>query len=238
MKKNVRVGWMSWLVAVGAACGSMSCATWFLKGAHEHKGLPPVSAVGVFRAPECTLADGKTIAGPDTTYHFARGKKGPELIEAESSGRSSAIDNYWRDAAGHNFATYVRGNHAWQYVIPDDPEQPATRLVFTQYSVARQGSGFRLVGEPVARCPLVRQGVAALPPPVPVATQEPVPAPTPAPVPTSPLPPVEAAADAGAPATACVPGSTQECVGPGGCRGGQACLPDGSGFGVCDCGGQ
>jgi hypothetical protein len=36
---------------------------------------------------------------------------------------------------------------------------------------------------------------------------------------------------------ACAPGATQVCVGPGGCRGGQSCLGDGSGFGPCDCGG-
>jgi hypothetical protein len=43
-----------------------------------------------------------------------------------------------------------------------------------------------------------------------------------------------------APATAahaCVPGSSQSCVGPAGCAGGQACRPDGSGFAACDCGG-
>lgn len=34
----------------------------------------------------------------------------------------------------------------------------------------------------------------------------------------------------------CVPGATQACVGPGACSGGQSCLPDGSGFGACDCG--
>lgn len=39
-------------------------------------------------------------------------------------------------------------------------------------------------------------------------------------------------------ALACVPGSTQTCVGPGACAGGQACLADGSGFGACDCGGS
>ncbi len=38
------------------------------------------------------------------------------------------------------------------------------------------------------------------------------------------------------PAPACVPGATQTCVGPGACAGGQSCLPDGSGFGACDCG--
>jgi hypothetical protein len=34
----------------------------------------------------------------------------------------------------------------------------------------------------------------------------------------------------------CVPGATQECVGPGGCRGGQFCEKDGSAFSPCDCG--
>jgi hypothetical protein len=34
----------------------------------------------------------------------------------------------------------------------------------------------------------------------------------------------------------CVPGSTVECVGPGACRGGQACNAQGTGYGVCDCG--
>jgi chemotaxis response regulator CheB len=39
-----------------------------------------------------------------------------------------------------------------------------------------------------------------------------------------------------APARVCVPGSSQACVGVAACAGGQACLPDGSGFGPCDCG--
>lgn len=34
----------------------------------------------------------------------------------------------------------------------------------------------------------------------------------------------------------CVPGATQECLGPGACRGAQACLSDGDGYGPCDCG--
>lgn len=34
----------------------------------------------------------------------------------------------------------------------------------------------------------------------------------------------------------CATGETRTCVGPGACKGGQACLPDGSGFGSCDCG--
>jgi hypothetical protein len=35
---------------------------------------------------------------------------------------------------------------------------------------------------------------------------------------------------------ACTAGETRECVGPAACKGGQACVADGSGFGPCDCG--
>lgn len=43
-------------------------------------------------------------------------------------------------------------------------------------------------------------------------------------------------AQATAAARVCVPGVTQACLGPGACSGAQACLRDGSGYGVCDCG--
>lgn len=35
---------------------------------------------------------------------------------------------------------------------------------------------------------------------------------------------------------ACVPGTTQACLGPGACEGAQACTPQGTGYGPCDCG--
>jgi hypothetical protein len=34
----------------------------------------------------------------------------------------------------------------------------------------------------------------------------------------------------------CTPGASVACVGAGGCRGGQVCLPEGGKFGPCDCG--
>lgn len=40
----------------------------------------------------------------------------------------------------------------------------------------------------------------------------------------------------GASTTACSIGETRTCVGAGACQGGQACLPDRSGFSACDCG--
>jgi hypothetical protein len=39
-----------------------------------------------------------------------------------------------------------------------------------------------------------------------------------------------------APDQLCVPGMTQLCLGPAACRGAQACLADGRGWGACDCG--
>ncbi len=38
--------------------------------------------------------------------------------------------------------------------------------------------------------------------------------------------------------TACTPGITQTCLGPGACAGAQACRADGAGFMACDCGGS
>jgi hypothetical protein len=50
-------------------------------------------------------------------------------------------------------------------------------------------------------------------------------------------PPAPAAVEpAPAPDRLCVPGATQECLGPGACRGAQACWADGNGYGPCDCG--
>lgn len=45
------------------------------------------------------------------------------------------------------------------------------------------------------------------------------------------------AAAAPAKAARCTPGQSIACVGPGGCKGGQVCNPDGHSFGACDCGG-
>lgn len=70
------------------------------------------------------------------------------------------------------------------------------------------------------RAPIELKRETPLEPAAPIAT-----APTPAPAPPAP-----------APAPACVPGSSQACVGPAGCSGGQACKADGTGYEPCNCG--
>jgi len=59
---------------------------------------------------------------------------------------------------------------------------------------------------------------------------EPSPAPEPAPAAVAPVP------AAPVPHHLCMPGATQQCVGPGACGGGQICNADGMSFGSCDCG--
>ncbi len=49
-------------------------------------------------------------------------------------------------------------------------------------------------------------------------------------------PPVDFIAPKAASERVCVPGETQACLGPGACKGAQACLEQGQGFGACDCG--
>jgi hypothetical protein len=58
----------------------------------------------------------------------------------------------------------------------------------------------------------------------------------PAAAPDAPPPATPPPARAPEPERLCIPGITQECLGPAACRGAQACLPDGNGFGPCDCG--
>ena len=65
------------------------------------------------------------------------------------------------------------------------------------------------------------------------------PAPAHSPDPAQPPPPPPSPsltpAPASSPPRVCVPGSSQACVGPGGCSGGQACSADGTHFAPCDC---
>jgi hypothetical protein len=53
------------------------------------------------------------------------------------------------------------------------------------------------------------------------------------------IPTIDASADtsneSGAAATACIPGRSVACVGPGGCSSNQICNSDGTGYGPCDC---
>lgn len=78
-------------------------------------------------------------------------------------------------------------------------------------------------GDHATREPIALKRDPANEPAAPAPEVAPAPTPTPAPAPLAPAP-------------ACVPGSSQACIGPGGCSGGQACAPDGTRFEPCNCG--
>lgn len=237
-------------LAIATAALLASCTSYFLKGAREYRGGPPSGAIASFTAKTCTTSAGQKIDGPTGTYYLVNTTRGPALYELDARGEGSAITNYWRDAQGHHFAAYVRGHQAWEYVLPDNRSKPGVRKVFLQYGIQSAPGGFRIEGEPVATCPLVNPGTAfpaASSTSAATATATAAP-PAPSPVGTPAAQPGGTdggvASDAGAPAPSrppgmlCVPGATQMCVGSGGCRGGQYCLANGSGYSRCDCGGK
>jgi hypothetical protein len=229
------------LFGVGLAVFVSACASWYMKGSSPAKGAPP-QPVGTFRITKCTTSSGEEIAGPNATYYLAAGKKGGlALFEIDGTGSGAEISNHWQDDQGHHFVTYVANSHGWHYVIPDEPGKPGQRLVHPagSYAVQNIAGTMRLMGEPAASCEMIPDGAQ----PTPVDTVAPVPTPS---VTSTDTPPPPMVADAGmtppvptTPPTSkgvCAPGTTQECVGAGACKGGQQCREDGTGWGQCDCG--
>jgi hypothetical protein len=107
--------------------------------------------------------------------------------------------------------------------------------------------GFRgtcILFDDAGKAPAANGSLTAAPPSAPpaaVAASSPAAV---APAPPKPAAPKPAAATTAAPASvvatafSCTPGTTQQCVGPGGCKGGQACNDKGTAFTACDCGTQ
>jgi hypothetical protein len=214
-----------------------------MKGSSPTKA-PPAQPLGTFKIPKCKTTAGEEIAGPQATYYLGAGKKGGlALFEIDTNGQGAEITNHWQDEQGHHFVTYVASSHGWHYIVPDEPGKPGQRLVHPagSYAVQNIAGTMRLSGEPAATCEMVPEG--AQPTPADTTT---VPVPTPSVTSTDTPPPPTTPTDAGTtpppvsttPTTraVCAPGTTQECVGSGACKGGQQCREDGTGWGPCDCG--
>ncbi len=219
-----------------------ACASWFMKGSSPAKGVPS-QPFGTFKISKCTTTQGEDITPPVATYYLASGKKGGlSLYEIDATGQGAEITNHWQDEEGHHFVTYVANSHGWHYIIPDEPGKPGKRLVHPAgtYTVQRIAGTIRLAGQPAATCDLLPEGMEASD----VAPTATTTTPTPTATETAPTAPTDTGT--GVPPTAptspsssknvCAPGTTQECVGSGACKGGQQCREDGTGWGACDCG--
>jgi hypothetical protein len=198
--------------------------------------------VGTFKISKCTTTAGESIAGPPTYYPLLQEGR-PALYEIDTNGEGAEITNHWQDEQGHHFVTYVASSHGWHYIIPDEPGKPGKRLVHPagSYTVQNVAGTMRLMGEPAANCDMLPEGMQPA-----VADTSAVPTPPPTTTSTETVPP-PVSGDSGTstpptvPTTSgskgvCAPGTTQECVGAGACKGGQQCREDGTGWGQCDCG--
>lgn len=111
-------------------CG---CASTFMAGSQPHTGIPNSSSA-VYKILTCQqVSDSTSIDGPkDMTYYLAETETGPVLYELDNEGKGAAITNYWKDENGMNFLTYVKTNHGWQYVIPENKTKPAVRQCYVR----------------------------------------------------------------------------------------------------------
>lgn len=162
----------------------------------------------VFGAGACSQA--KIIRGPDGTAHLdcSRGMKDCVNQAAKICG-----DEGYTILSGQSHTTLVGAR--------DSPYKKATES-----------------GQLDVRCGVedpVRQGKSSVTFRLGPRRDE---APESAPIsPPPPPPPAQApASEAVSVERACVPGSTQRCLGAGACEGAQSCRDDGAGFGACDCG--
>lgn len=210
-----------------ALLGLSACGALTLKGASSHKGGPPPSSQAQFLIPSCRdVATGAQAPGSPSRYFMAPGAGVFDLYEVDQAGKGLRITNYWKDEQGHHWHYFERNREAYAFLLPDARDQVGWRYVYPKgsYQPPTGNSGFRITGTHRLECAMIP--VDAQGNPLAQPGGEP-----------------QEDADAGAPEAAapqperfCAPGQTQECVGPGACAGGQSCLPDGSGFGPCDCG--
>lgn len=220
----------SWKFGGGALLLLGSCTAMLLRGGSTHSKGPPPNTAATFIAPNCSAVPaGTPVPGVAERFYLARSATGKlDLFELDARGKGKRLENYWQDEQGHHWNYFIRGKDAYAFLIPDDQKAVGWRYVYPKGTYRVQGpesGAFRIVGQHSAECPMIpidQNGQPLVAPPA--------------------GPPV---ADAGAEAAVeepeedeqiCVPGTTQECYGPGACKGGQSCLDDGSGFSDCDCG--
>lgn len=150
-----RTALLALLVAIAPTTG---CAAWFLNGAEEHVGAPQ-QYVARFTAPQCTLANGSTMAGAAGQWYFlAQDERGPVLYELDQNGEGAAIRNWWLDDRGTHFFVWVSGSHGWAFTFPADRSQMPTRFVFPagSYQMSTNANGVTIpLGQPQAMCTLI-----------------------------------------------------------------------------------
>lgn len=174
-----------------------------------YKDGVPKTARAKFTTESCRWESHLRIPTTDTQFYLIDGRRSYALLVLDQHSIGEEIENYVKDDTGHHFSVTER-RRAWQYSFPDERGAAGTLSYFEDsFRADAREHGFKIGGTPKGTCTL--QSV--------------------------PMPEVDDPQhlDAKA-ASVCAPGATQACTGRGACAGGQACLPNGSGWGSCDCG--
>jgi hypothetical protein len=140
------------LFAVAAVVGLSGCASMFMNGGNlVDAGEGPTAVKRSYKAPQCAMTDGSSVAGPaDVTFQLVDAG----IFERSSDGSGAVITNHWADAAGDHYFGWVKSS-GWEYVIPQDPNAPANRLVYVGLDTKTEGSVTKPATPVSATCPLV-----------------------------------------------------------------------------------
>jgi hypothetical protein len=206
---------------LGVLLGAVSC----IGGGRIHEGGMPTSPVAQFSAPNCEVHTQAGVSAAEANFFMIDGRRAFSLLVLDQRGKGAEIENYWKDEEGHHFVGNTQNGPAWHYLIPDKRGESGKLISYTTYALKPAGDHHFIEGVPTQECELKFLAAEPWQPPENSEAHSAAPA--------APPPPPPPAAE---PVRACVPGETRECVGAGACRGGHACLPDGSGFSACDCG--
>jgi len=121
MTRLAPAGRLLTLVLVAAVAGG--CAAAFMKGGTLVKpGFVPPETLVRYRA------EGQVPAGYD--YLLVRTEQGEAMFERAANGSGALFETHWSDDAGDHFAGWVATSHGYEFVVPKDRQQPASKYVY------------------------------------------------------------------------------------------------------------
>jgi hypothetical protein len=144
----MRYSFFAMVVVVGLS----GCASMFMNGGKlVDAGEGPTAVKRSYSAPSCKMTDGSSVAGPSgVTFQLVDGG----IFERSADGSGAVITNHWSDGAADHYFGWVQSS-GWEYVIPQDPNAQANRLVYVGLSTKAEGDVTKPATAVSATCPLV-----------------------------------------------------------------------------------
>ena len=145
------------IVLIVFAVSSVAWAGFFLKGARKAKE-DPASVIAKYAIQPCVMvADGSPAGAAAVEYWLIEEDGGVALFEREGAGKGAIIQNHWTEDDGDHFFVWVKGSHAWEYVLPGDRSEAGVRRVYPRGTYRRETDDedvIRPIADPTATCDL------------------------------------------------------------------------------------